>query len=221
MTEPAARTNRSLMENIRYPGLGTLILVACLSFIPLVWPLLLYVSLRYLTGHRSPGSLTSSIIPSNRNDARPSPVKAATTDASRSASSKRVPFAVAVVAFAAFAVVIAASGWVPEEVNLALYGTPGYGEPGIPAHFDARQTSVVAALASGLGIYFVLTVLMRGTAAPGTISRLALDQALVRTEATNVAPRAEAKVCPRCAEDVKAAALVCRYCGHEFEINAT
>lgn len=33
MTEPATRTNRSLMENIRYPGLGTLILVACLSFI--------------------------------------------------------------------------------------------------------------------------------------------------------------------------------------------
>lgn len=24
------------------------------------------------------------------------------------------------------------------------------------------------------------------------------------------------KVCPRCAEEVKAAAQVCRYCGHEF-----
>jgi hypothetical protein len=26
------------------------------------------------------------------------------------------------------------------------------------------------------------------------------------------------KICPRCAESVKAAAAVCRYCGHEFEI---
>jgi len=27
---------------------------------------------------------------------------------------------------------------------------------------------------------------------------------------------ADSKVCPRCAERVKAAALVCRYCSHEF-----
>ena len=26
----------------------------------------------------------------------------------------------------------------------------------------------------------------------------------------------DTKTCPRCAEDVKGAALVCRYCGHEF-----
>ena len=31
-----------------------------------------------------------------------------------------------------------------------------------------------------------------------------------------VAPADPTKVCPRCAESVKAAALVCRYCGHEF-----
>ena len=31
---------------------------------------------------------------------------------------------------------------------------------------------------------------------------------------------ADTKVCPRCAETIKAAALVCRYCGHEFEAPA-
>ena len=29
---------------------------------------------------------------------------------------------------------------------------------------------------------------------------------------------AESKVCPRCAETIKAAALVCRHCGQEFDI---
>jgi len=32
-----------------------------------------------------------------------------------------------------------------------------------------------------------------------------------------VGPSADTMVCPRCAETIKAAALVCRYCGHEFD----
>lgn len=31
----------------------------------------------------------------------------------------------------------------------------------------------------------------------------------------------DTKVCPACAESVKAAALVCRYCGHQFADNKT
>ena len=31
-----------------------------------------------------------------------------------------------------------------------------------------------------------------------------------------VEERVEEKVCPQCAETVKAAALVCRFCGHKF-----
>lgn len=35
---------------------------------------------------------------------------------------------------------------------------------------------------------------------------------------TTAAPRVtKLKTCPRCAEDVRAAAVVCRFCGHEFE----
>jgi len=37
---------------------------------------------------------------------------------------------------------------------------------------------------------------------------------------THPAQRVAEKVCPRCAETVKEAALVCRYCGHEFSSEA-
>ncbi len=28
------------------------------------------------------------------------------------------------------------------------------------------------------------------------------------------------KICPKCAENVKSAALICRYCGHDFEVTS-
>ena len=41
------------------------------------------------------------------------------------------------------------------------------------------------------------------------------------TERTAAAWRADTKACPDCAEDVKVAARVCRYCGYQFEPTGT
>ena len=49
----------------------------------------------------------------------------------------------------------------------------------------------------------------RAAAAETERERLRLVEARKETE--------QMKTCPRCAEKVKAAAMVCRYCGHEFQ----
>jgi len=38
----------------------------------------------------------------------------------------------------------------------------------------------------------------------------------VETGGLTTLPPSEEKTCPRCAEQVKAAAQVCRFCGHNF-----
>lgn len=62
------------------------------------------------------------------------------------------------------------------------------------------------------------TVVLRGTGVDQVQLRNIPEPERLRDEILRRQPEAtvEEKVCPECAEKVKAAALVCRFCGHKF-----
>ena len=53
---PTASGLRSLLDTIRDPNGAAATLWVVLALVPFVWPISLYVLLRYATGHRAPGS---------------------------------------------------------------------------------------------------------------------------------------------------------------------
>lgn len=52
--------SRSLADAIRDPSLTGLLIAVLLSFIPFMWPLTIYIVLRYVTGHRAIRGLDTS-----------------------------------------------------------------------------------------------------------------------------------------------------------------
>jgi hypothetical protein len=62
------------------------------------------------------------------------------------------------------------------------------------------------------------TILVRTRAQGVEFSALLDDLARAAMAAENARLAAGTQICPQCAEDVKAAALVCRYCGYDFAL---
>lgn len=85
---------------------------------------------------------------------------------------------------------------------------------------------VVAAAARARGRsaigWFMLSVLLSPLIAVLLLIAFPARTRPARYQAPAFAPtrRTDEKTCPQCAETVKAAALVCRYCGHQFPVPA-
>jgi len=109
----------------------------------------------------------------------------------------------ATAAFQAESATLATEGYVPASQNW------------VPGTYSGKDF-MVALLLCFLLIGIIVFIYMAIVKPPGTLN--VTYELRAPSSGVVQAPRADEKTCPRCAEQVKAAALVCRFCGHEFAL---
>jgi hypothetical protein len=132
--------------------------------------------------------------------------------------------------------VIAATGGVPDYVVSA----PGPGSIVLTRQYRPTWTIVVAVIGFLFFLIGLLALLIKNTEAltltlseadggtTVTITGVTTPEMLTRVNVAlggmpgfesegTLTPGGDTKVCPACAETVKAAAIKCRFCGHAFE----
>jgi len=92
-----------------------------------------------------------------------------------------------------------------DAVKMAEHGLFPTSQSWAPGQWGGGQFVIALLLCLiGIGIFVLIYMLV---VKPDDILTVTYEQR---------AAAAQEKTCPRCAEEVKAAALVCRHCGHEF-----
>jgi hypothetical protein len=109
----------------------------------------------------------------------------------------------ATAAFQADATLMAAQGYVPTA------------QTWVPGSYGAGSF-ILALLLCFVLIGFLVFLAMLIVKPPGSLS---VTYSLTETRGEPIAAAVE-KTCPRCAEHVKVAAKVCRFCGHDFTLGS-
>jgi len=98
--------------------------------------------------------------------------------------------------------------WTKSQITLNITGDGTQSRVDIAAEATAQSLTGLASSPSRRMVDEVARALGAAAASPPAAGPVA---------APGAAETSEMKTCPRCAEEVKAAAQVCRFCGHSFE----
>jgi hypothetical protein len=114
-----------------------------------------------------------------------------------------------------YRVILRASGTRPDAVAQVLMDQAGYARSGARGARPGQQVLATKDLTRAQG--FEAAIHEAGGRAEIQATGAADPSVTAPTEALAMPPRDEFKTCPDCAEEVRAVARKCRFCGHTFD----
>jgi hypothetical protein len=225
-----------MIASMRYPSGRVVVAWLIASVIPLVWPLTLYVTLRYLTGHRADGSTGGVLgrMPKMTNRWLGAAILMAVLEFVLTVDRPSPPdypsALLAVVAATIMFVMVYVVFLLAHGITL-LTGHRADGTRTSTSTSREGYEYMEAAREPGENVAARLydESVKGGIVQPGLVTEAepvakreqADGQPSPRSQAGPTAggPHPETKVCPDCAEEVRAEARICRFCRHEFPVD--